>query len=172
MATKKTKQAVAEDGVASDAKEARENIKRRIINEQGRWMQRPCSTDAEVISRIAEFKNIIALTDPPELPLCESLCQYLGMSFHKMRKQLKGEDCSLTRQNALQEAVTWIASIWAQLTAVNELYFGLFVWYSKQWFEMREPDTKLVLDAVSPLKELAPAKEAAQKYLADLGIDK
>lgn len=171
MASRKTKTVVAENGVASDVQQARDNIKRRIINEQGRWLQKPCRNDQEVEDRIGQYKSIIASTDPPELPLCESLAQFLGMSFHKFRKCLKGDDCSPRRQNALQEGVTWISSIWEQLTAVNELYFGLFVWYSKQWFDMREPDSRLVLDAVSPLKELAPAKEVAAKYLTDLGID-
>lgn len=168
---KKVNTAVAQDGVASDMKSQVDNIKRKIINDQGRWKQEPCRDDAEVIDRISQFKSIIALTDPPEIPFVESLAQFLGMSFHKFRKTLKGDDCSVVRQNALQEAVTWIASIWGQLCSMGELYFGLFVWYSKQWFDMREPDTKLVLDAVSPLKELAPAKEAAAKYLADLGVE-
>lgn len=171
MASRKTKTVIAEDGVASDAKEQREQVKRRVINDAGKWLQRPCKNDAEVEDRIGQFKSIIASTDPPELPLVESLAQFLGMSFHKFRKCLKGDDCSPRRQNALQEAVTWISGIWAQLASLNEIYFGLFVWYSKNWFDMREPDSRLVLDAVSPLKELAPAKEVAAKYLTDLGID-
>ena len=170
MASKKPKQAVAEGGVADD-KESSQSIRRKILADSGKWLQRPCRNDDEVEERISEYKSIIALQEPAELPLVETLAQYLGISYHKFRKFVKGEEGTERRQALLQGAVTWIAGVWGQLVTVGDLYFGVYVWYSKQWFDMREPDSKLVLDAVSPLKELASSKDIAQKYLADLGED-
>lgn len=168
MATKK-KTVVAENGIADDALDAK-SFRRKILAESGKWTQKPCKDDDEIAERIGIYKNLIASLDPPEVPLVETLAQFLGISFHKFRKCLKGEYGTERRQIMLQDAVTWIAGVWAQLSASNLLYFGMYSWYSKQWFDMREPDSKLVLDAVSPLKELAPAKEVAAKYLEDLGV--
>lgn len=169
MATKK-KQAVAEGGVADDTKDSK-SLRRKIMSEAGKWKQSPCRSDDEVAERIEQYKNIIVLQEPSEVPLVETLAQFLGISYHRFRKCIKGEDGTERRQILLQNAVTWIAGIWAQLCSDGELYFGLFVWYSKQWFDMKEPDSKLVFDAVSPLKELASSKDVAAKYLAELGED-
>ena len=43
-----------------------------------------------------------------------------------------------------------------------------YIWYSKQWFDMKEPDTRLTLDAITPLKELQSAESVKLKYLTDL----
>ena len=163
MATKKTKQVVAEGGVADDGITSNDKL-RFIISRAGQWKQKPCLSDDELEERCEVYKNIIASKEPPEIPTAESLAMFLGLSFHKLRKISKGEDCTKQAHEAVQSTITWIASIWLQGVTEKIIEKVTYIWYSKNWFEMREPDNRLTFNIISPLKELPSAEQVALKY--------
>ena len=162
MATK-SKTVVAEGGVADDAEMSKDKL-RQIISRAGQWKQPPCKSDNELEERCELYKNIVATKEPPELPTAESLAMFLGVSFHNLRKMTKGEDCSKQAYEAVTNTITWIASIWLQGVANKLVEKVTYIWYSKNWFEMREPDNRLTFNIISPLKELPSAEQVALKY--------
>lgn len=163
MATRKTKQVISEGGVADDAPTSNDKL-RYIISRAGQWKQEPCLSDDELEERCEIYKNIVAAKEPPEIPTAESLAMFLGMSFHKLKKISKGEDCSKQAHEAVQKTITWIASIWLQGVSNKIVEKVTYIWYSKNWFEMREPDNRLTFNLISPLKELPTAEQVALKY--------
>lgn len=163
MATRKTKTVTTEGGVSSDAFTSEDKL-RRIISQAGMWKQKPCRDDDELEERCELYKNLIAAKEPAELPTAESLAMFLGLSFYKLRRFTKGEDCSKQAHEAVQNVMTWITAIWTQSLTQGLVEKVTYIWYSKNWFEMREPDTRLTLSMPSPLKELPTAEQIKLKY--------
>lgn len=159
----KNKQVITENGVSDDAATSTEQL-RRIISHAGQWKQKPCRSDDELAERCELYKNLIAAKEPPELPTAETLAMFLGVSFHKLRRYSKGEDCSKQVHDAVQETITWITAIWTQALTNKLVEKVTYIWYSKNWFEMREPDNRLTINLPSPLKELPSAEQVALKY--------
>jgi hypothetical protein len=160
---KRTKTVVTEGGVSSDAYTSEDKL-RHIISQAGQWKQAPCRDDDELEERCGLYKNLIAAKDPPELPTAEGLAMFLGLSFYKLRRFTKGEDCSKQAHEAVQGTMTWIVQIWTQALTQGLVEKVPYIWYSKQWFEMREPDNRLTISLPSPLKELPSAEQVALKY--------
>lgn len=163
MARTKSKAVVIEDGVADDAMTGDDKL-RLIISRASQWHQKPYASDEELEERVALYKNLIAAKDPPELPTAESFAMFLGISFQKLRRCIKGDDCSKQAHDTIQGAMTWQAAVWTQALAQKLVDKVTYIWYSKQWFEMREPDNRLTISMPSPLKELPSAEQVALKY--------
>ena len=160
---RKTKQVITEGGVSSDAFTSDDKL-RKIISQASLWKQKPCRDDDELEERCEIYKNLIAAKEPAELPTAESLAMFLGLSFYKLRRFTKGEDCSKQAHEAVQNIMTWITAIWTQSLTQGLVDKVTYIWYSKNWFEMREPDARLTLNMPSPLKELPTAEQIKLKY--------
>ncbi len=159
----KNKTVVVQDGVADDALTGDDKL-RIIISRASQWKQPPCKNDDELTERCELYKNLIAAKDPPELPTAESVSMFLGLSYHKFRRYSKGDDCSKQVHDAVQNIITWAAAIWTQALANKLIDKVTYIWYSKNWFDMREPDNRLTISLPSPLKELPSAEQVALKY--------
>lgn len=160
----RVKTSVTENAQSDDA---RSEIA-KIISDVGAWKQPPFSSEEEFAERCGLFKNLVAAKGD-SLPTIEAFAMFLGTSYHTLRKWSKGEDCPESRKLKVQEVITWACAIWTEAMLKKVTHPTPYIWYSKQWFDMREPDSKVMLDMVSPLKELPAASSLAQKYLADLG---
>ena len=160
---KKPNQAFAESGVADDADASRLQM-RRIISHAGAWKQKPYKDDDELEERCGIYKNLIAAKDPPEMPTAESFAMFLGISFYKLRKMTKGDGCTERAQKLVQDVITWMSAIWSQASVQNMITPVNYIWYGKNWFEMREPDTRLTFGIASPLKELPTIAQLEDKY--------
>ena len=154
---------LTEDGVSSDVDSKTEPI-RRIISQASKWRQKPYRDDDELEERCELFINLVSAKDPPELPTAEALAMFLGISFHKLRKMTRGEGCSERAQTAVQKVITWESAIWGQASIQSIFKPANYIWYSKNWFEMREPDARLTLNLPSPLKELPSIEQLEEKY--------
>ena len=163
MPPRKTKVGVTENAVTDDIKGKWGEINSNV----GSWKQPPFKTEQEFAERCELFENLIVAKGEP--PTVEKLAMFLGTSFHKLRKWSKGEDCPEARRDKIQDVITWIAAIWTDAMLLKVTAPTLNIWYGKQWFDQREPDSKVMLDMVSPLKELPAASSLAEKYLVDLG---
>lgn len=162
MARTKTS-AFTENGVASDANESKSQL-RRIISHASAWKQ-PTFKDADDLEeRCALYKNLIASKDPPEMPTAESFAMFIGVSFHKLRRFTKGDGCSERVTDLVQGVITWMSSIWVQASAQKLITQTDYIWYSKNWFEMREPDARISFGMLNPLKELPTIQQLEEKY--------
>ena len=163
MSPRRTKVGVTENAQSTDT---RSKIA-KIISDVGAWKQPPFKTEEEMAERCELFENLVAAKG--NLPTIEAFAMFLGTSYHTLRKWSKGDDCPEDRKKRVQEVITWACAIWTEAMTQNALGATPYIWYSKQWFDMREPDSKVMLDMVSPLKELPAASSLAEKYLVDLG---
>ena len=162
MSSKRVKVGVTENAVTDDER----GKWGAIINDVGAWEQLPFKTEAEFAERCALFKNLIAAKS--EVPTVEKFARFQGTSYHKLRKWSKGEDCPEARRDAIQDVITWACAIWTEGLLKKAMNPTTYIWYSKNWFDMKEPDTRLALDVITPLKELQSAESVKLKYLADL----
>lgn len=163
---KKTKEAEAVK--PDEVDELRERI-RAIIKNAGSYAAPPCRDDQEVADRSAEY---VAKCEAKAtmLPTCEAYAMYLGASLHQLKKWKNGKECSQEKMETVQGIITWISVIWMDARQKGLLKPADFIWYSKQWFEMREPDVHAVVDVVDPRRELPSAASVADKYLEDVGV--
>lgn len=162
MPSKRTKVGVTENFISDEERGKWGDV----INDVGGWEQPRFKTEAEFIERCALFKNLIAAK--AQAPTVEKFARFQGTSFHKIRKWSKGEDCPESRRDAIQDIITWMAAIWADAQMNKLMTDTRYIWYSKNWFDMKEPDTRLAVDLVTPLKELQSAENVKMKYLKDL----
>ena len=139
----------------------------KIISDITMWKQPPFSSEEEFAQRCNEYMALIEAKGE-SYPTCEAFALYLGTSYHKLRKWSKGEDCPEARKDKVQEVITWACAIWTEAMTQQVIGATPYIWYSKQWFDMKEPDTRLTLDAITPLKELQSAESVKLKYLTDL----
>ena len=161
---RKSKTGVTQNGVSDDTKSAIS----KIISNAGAWKQAPFASEEEFAQRCELFKNLVAAKGET-LPTVEAFSMFQGASYHNIRKWSKGEDCPEERKLRIQDVITWACAIWTDAMTHNLVGYTAYIWYSKQWFDMREPDSKVMLDMISPLKELPSTSSLAQKYLEDIG---
>lgn len=169
---RKPRVAVAEDGVASDAVEEGRSSKegkrartlRQIISQAGQWRQPRWVDEDELAERCSTYKSLIALKDPPEIPTAESFSMFIGVSYRTLKKYKTGESCSERVQELVYDVLTWMEGIWVQASAQDIISVANYIWYSKQWFDMKEPDSKVTLNLPSPLKELPSTDSVLAKY--------
>ena len=162
MSKTKTKVGVTENAVSDDKRGQWAEINSNV----GEWKMPPFKSEEEFAERCGLFQNLIAAKG--EVPTAEKFAMFLGTSFHKLKRWSKGEDCPEARRDGVQEIITWIAAIWTDAMLLKVTVPTMNIWYGKQWFEQREPDSKVTLDMISPLKELPATASLAQKYLADV----
>ena len=152
----------------TDEKDVKQVIREICNNASGHAMP-PCKDDAEVQARCAMYIDRCK-ERATMLPTCEAFALYLGATFWQLRKWKNGTECSADRKEAVQGVITWISIVWLDARQKGIVKPADFIWYSKQWFEMREPDVHAVLELNDPRKELPPAESIADKYLEDVGI--
>ena len=161
MATKKTE--YAERGQTTTPT----NEISKLINESSAWVNAKVKTDAEVEKRIDQYFNLCV--SKGELPIFETLALYLGTDDETLKRWMLGDGCTTRRKDALSLALTRMKAIEGK-----GLYTGVVptvpsIWRSKQYFNYREPDSKLTLQmGGSPLKELPTAEGIAAAYLNDI----
>lgn len=164
MATKKTD--YAENGQTPKPV----NEIAEILNQVNAWAKPECASDEEAEQRIDEYFNLCVLKG--EMPLFETMCLYLGISDDKGKGYAQGEDCSSKMTKLIQTALTKLKA-----TEGKAVYKGLirdvpYIWRSKQYFNYREPNSKLEdLLTGNLLKELPSTASIAQKYLEDIEED-
>lgn len=142
---------------------------REICHNAGTHARTPCRNDEEVAERCSEY-IARCVERATMLPTCEALSLWLGTTLHQLRKWKNGTECSAERKEAVQGVITWISVVWLDARQKGIIKPADFIWYSKQWFEMREPDVHAVIDIADPRKELPSAASVADKYLEDVGV--
>ena len=146
----------------------RERI-RGIVSNATMWQLAPCKDDEEVAERSALYVEKCK-AKATMLPTCEAYAMWLGCSLHQLRKWKNGTECSNEKKEVIQGIIMWISVVWLDARQQGIIKPADFIWYSKQWFEMREPDVHAVIDLKDPRKELPAASTVADKYLEDVGI--
>ena len=138
----------------------------QIINSVSAWKQPACKDEDEVESRIGEYFNLCVLKG--EMPLFETLCLYLGIPDDKGKEFVQGEGCSTRMTLLMQTALTMLKATEGKAVYTGKMPYVPYIWRSKQYFNYREPNSKLEdLLAGSLLKDLPSPKNIAQKYLED-----
>ena len=161
MATKK-KTEYAQNGQASDPK----NEVAKLISDTSAWSKPEIADDDEAEKRIGEYFNLCALKG--EMPMFETLCLYLGISDEKGKSYVQGESCSGKLAKLMQNALTVLKAVEGKAVYAGQIRDVPYIWRSKQYFNYREPNSKLEdILAGNLLKELPSTQSIAQKYLAD-----
>lgn len=162
MAKYHKKQSIAENGMTDDPT----NVYGELINNASFWIREEATTDAEIDARAVEFRNLCASRS--ELPIVENFCLFLGTTLDTVRNWIKSDNVSQKRKAVLGAVITWAAAIWTQAWHKGIVRDVTYIWYSKQWYGMREPDTTINLGGANPLKELPSAASVAQAYLVEV----
>lgn len=141
-----------------------------LLNQVNAWYMPEIKDDNEAEQRIGEYFNLCV--SKGEMPLFETLCLYLGISDDKGKEYMQGENCSGRMTKLIQSALTRMKA-----TEAKAVYKGLirevpYIWRSKQYFNYREPNSKLEdLLTGNLLKELPSTASIAQKYLEEIEDD-
>lgn len=162
MANTRSKTSVTEDGVNSAPKDPYG----KLINNASFWIREEVDTDEEIEARATEFRNLCAARS--ELPIVENFCLFLGVSLDKARDWLKSDAISAKRKKVLGAVITWSAAVLTQAWQQGLIGDVKYIWYSKQWYGMREPEATINIGGANPLKELPSVASVAERYLVDV----
>jgi len=103
-----------------------------------------------------------------ELPSFEGLCVLLGIPVEDGKRWCKGDGCDKEQQKLMQQALAILEAIDSDLVTKGIIPQGVYIWRSKQYYNMREPTVLHDLAAASPLRSLPSMAEIQRRYLADL----
>lgn len=138
----------------------------KLITESSAWVSSKVKTDDEVEARIDQYFNLCV--SKGELPIFETLALYLGVDDETLKRWLLGDGCTTRRKESLQLALTRMKAVEGKGLYSGAVPYVPSIWRSKQYFNYKEPDSKLTLQmGGSPLKELPTAEGIAAAYLND-----
>lgn len=164
MATKKT--IYAQDGQTPKPV----NEIAELLNQVNAWAQPEVKDDKEAEQRVEEYFNLCV--SKGEMPLFETFCLYLGISDDKGKQYAQGENCSSKMTKLIQSALTRMKAAEAKAVYLGAIRDVPYIWRSKQYFNYREPNSKLEdLLTGNLLKELPSTQSLMQKYLEDYEED-
>lgn len=139
----------------------------QILNAVNSWAMPEVENDAEIEKRTNEYFNLCV--SKGELPMFETYCLYLGIPDDLGKKWANGEECTKKRSRLIQLALTRMKASEGKAVMGNKIPYVPYIWRSKQYFNYREPASKLEeILAGNVLKELPSASSVAAAYLADV----
>lgn len=130
------------------------------------FLNEPVKSDEEVKERInLYFAKCEAQAIPPSV---EALCIYMGISTEDGKAWSKGEGISKERYGHWHKAMTIIEDVDQKLVTLGILPQVQYIWRSKNFYNMREPSSRMEIIGNNPLKDLPSLENIQKKYLGDL----
>lgn len=150
--------------------EAEQQLRSEAITEAIRsslqFLAEPVKTDDEVKQRInLYFAKCESQALPPSV---EGLCICMGISTEDGKAWCKGEGISRERYALWHKAMTIIEDVDQKLVTLGILPQVQYIWRSKNFYNMREPSSRMEILGNSPLKDLPTLENIQKKYLGDL----
>lgn len=152
------------------AKEIDPEVRRTQISEaissSLQFLAEPAKTDDEVKERInVYFAKCESQALPPSI---EGLCLCLGITTEEGKAWSKGETITKDRYRIWHTALTVLEDVDQKLVTLGYLPQVQYIWRSKNFYNMREPSSRMEIIGNSPLRDLPTLDSIKAKYLTDI----